>query len=121
MARGHTLPLGRAEDAPVEATPAASESGDAEIAEKLMIHFVEVEDKECFSALLFTCYDMIRPDVALELSWRHNYTDFVMPYMIQFIRQLTTKFAAIDERTKPQAQEEVPMEEQDGYKPRAQV
>lgn len=79
-----------------------------------MKHFVEVEDKECFSALLFTCYDLIRPDVAMEMAWRHNHTDFVMPYMIQFVRQLTSKVAAIDERTKPQVQEEEIADEQ-GY------
>lgn len=29
------------------------------------------------------CYDLLRPDVILELSWRHKITDFAMPYMIQ--------------------------------------
>lgn len=29
------------------------------------------------------CYDLLRPDVILELAWRHKITDFAMPYMIQ--------------------------------------
>ena len=33
--------------------------------------------------MLFTCYELIRPDVALELAWRNNYYDFFMPYIIQ--------------------------------------
>lgn len=29
------------------------------------------------------CYDLLRPDVILELAWRHNIMDFAMPYLIQ--------------------------------------
>ena len=83
----------------------AAESDDAEIAEELLKFFVSTNDKECFCATLFTCYDLIRPDVAVELAWRNNYTDFVMPYMIQYLRQLTTTVNAIDERTKPAEEE----------------
>jgi clathrin heavy chain len=32
---------------------------------------------------LFQCYDLLRPDVILELAWRHNIMDFAMPYLIQ--------------------------------------
>lgn len=30
---------------------------------------------------MYTCYDLVSPDVAIELAWRHGYTDFAMPYM----------------------------------------
>ena len=39
--------------------------------------------KECFAACLFVCYDMIRPDVALELAWMNNIIDFALPYLLQ--------------------------------------
>lgn len=39
--------------------------------------------KECFAACLFVCYDMIRPDVALELAWMNNMIDFAFPYLLQ--------------------------------------
>lgn len=29
------------------------------------------------------CYDLLRPDVIMELAWRHKIMDFAMPYMIQ--------------------------------------
>ena len=66
---------------------------------------MEKKDKECFSAVLFTCYDLVRPDVALELAWRNKYTDNAMPYLVQFMRHLTEKVDVIDERTKPKAEE----------------
>ena len=45
----------------------AAQSGDAEIAEDLLKFFVERGERECFAASLFTCYDLIKPDVALEV------------------------------------------------------
>lgn len=31
------------------------------------------------------CYDLIRPDVALELAWINNMVDFALPYLLQVI------------------------------------
>jgi clathrin heavy chain len=47
--------------------------------------------KECFASCLFICYDLIRPDVALELAWMNNMVDFAFPYLLQFIREYTSK------------------------------
>lgn len=33
--------------------------------------------------LPFKCYDLLRPDVILELAWKHKIMDFAMPYLIQ--------------------------------------
>ncbi|KAG8146272.1 putative Clathrin heavy chain protein [Naja naja] len=69
----------------------AAESKDAELAEKLLQWFLEEDKKECFAASLFTCYDLLHPDVVLELAWRHNIMDFAMPYFIQVMREYLTK------------------------------
>merc|ERR1712087_173280 len=45
----------------------------------------------CFSATLYTCYPLLRPDVVLELSWRNGLTDFAMPFMIQTMREMSGK------------------------------
>ncbi|KAJ0411653.1 hypothetical protein ATCC90586_004122 [Pythium insidiosum] len=89
----------------------ASDSDDPELAEDILRFFVSVQDKECFCATLFTCYKLIKPDVAMELAWRHGYVDFAMPYLIQFIKNLNDKVKVIDERTKvkqPEAVAETP-------------
>ena len=39
--------------------------------------------KECFATCLFVCYDLIRPDVALEHAWINNMLDFAFPYLLQ--------------------------------------
>ena len=54
--------------------------------EALMRYFVEAGDNECFAACLYVCYDLVAPDVVLELAWRSNMMDFAMPYLIQ-VRQ----------------------------------
>ncbi|KAL7986813.1 hypothetical protein Chor_013096 [Crotalus horridus] len=69
----------------------AAESKEAELAEKLLQWFLEEDKKECFAASLFTCYDLLHPDVVLELAWRHNIMDFAMPYFIQVMREYLTK------------------------------
>jgi len=70
---------------------AAAQSGDRAIAEELLTFFVAEKNKECFSACLYTCYDLLRPDVVFELAWMNGLMDFAMPYVIQFMREYTGK------------------------------
>ncbi|KAG4987873.1 hypothetical protein JHK84_030456 [Glycine max] len=74
-----------------------SQSGDRELSEDLLVYFIEQGKKECFASCLFVCYDIIWPDVALELAWMNNMIDFAFPYLLQFIREYTGK---IDELIK---------------------
>uniref|UniRef100_H0WIF6 Clathrin heavy chain n=1 Tax=Otolemur garnettii TaxID=30611 RepID=H0WIF6_OTOGA len=65
----------------------AAESRDVELAENLLWWFLEEGRQECFAATLFTCYDLLHPDVVLELAWRHSAMDSAMPYFIQVMRE----------------------------------
>lgn len=69
----------------------ANDSRQAETAEELISWFLDEKNYECFGACLFQCYDLLHPDVILELAWRHNIMDFAMPYMIQVMREYTSK------------------------------
>lgn len=69
----------------------ASVSGSTEVAEELLSYFVDIGNKECFAALLFICFDLLRSDVVEELSWQHGLNDFYMPYKIQIQRSLVEK------------------------------
>ena len=69
----------------------ASESRQIELAEELISWFLDEKLYECFGACLFQCYDLLRPDVILELAWRHDIINFAMPYMIQIMREYITK------------------------------
>lgn len=74
----------------------AAESRDPELAEKLLQWFLEEGKPECFAASLFTCYDLLHPDVVLELAWRHSLTDFAMPYFVQVTREYLSKVDQLD-------------------------
>ncbi|KAF9365590.1 hypothetical protein BGX34_009416 [Mortierella sp. NVP85] len=74
-----------------DAMDTAAESRDTAVAEELLQYFVESGNKECFAACLYICYDLVRPDVVVELSWRHGLTDFAMPYLVQFMREYVDK------------------------------
>lgn len=86
-----SIELSKSDDLYRDAMQTAAESGNPEVVENLLRFFVEKSDAECFAACLYTCYDFIKPDVVLELAWKNNLTDYAMPYLIQAIREYTTK------------------------------
>lgn len=47
----------------------AAQSAEPEIAEELLHYFVDNGERECFAASLYTCYDLIKPDVAMEVGF----------------------------------------------------
>ncbi len=74
-----------------DAMETAADSKDTAVVEALLRFFVAQKMSECFAACLYTCYDHVRPDTALELAWKAQMTDFAMPYMIQVLREYTHK------------------------------
>ncbi|KAJ2229000.1 Clathrin heavy chain, partial [Coemansia sp. RSA 485] len=74
-----------------DAMTTARVSGSTEIAEDLLRYFVESGNPACFSACLFTCYDLVRSDVVMELAWRHGLTNEAMPYFINLVREYQNK------------------------------
>jgi len=103
---GQSIALSKGDRMYKDAIDSCAESKDADLTEELMRFFVNVNDKACFAATLFTCYDLIRPDIVLELAWRNGYNDFAMPYMIQYMRHLHDKVKVLEERTAPPAEPE---------------
>jgi len=89
-----------------DAIDTAAESSEADIAEDLLRFFVSVQDRSCFTATLYTCYDLIRPDIAMELAWRNGYSDYTMPYLIQYVKNLHEKVKVLETRTAPPKEEE---------------
>lgn len=66
--------------------PPTVQSADREIAEDLLRYFVEEGQRECFAACLYTCYDLVKPDVALEVAWTNGLMDAIMPFLIQTLK-----------------------------------
>lgn len=56
-----------------------------------MKFFVEKQEKEFFTVTLYTCYDLIKPDVVMEYAWRFGLMEFAMPFFIQMTRELSTR------------------------------
>lgn len=86
-----------------DAIETSAMSGKTDVVEDLLRYFVDIGSRECYVGMLYACYDLIRPDVILEISWRNNLNDFTMvcsslycfrtmltfmqPYMINFLAQ----------------------------------
>jgi clathrin heavy chain len=88
-----------------DAMECTAESKDQALAEKLITYFVDNKENECYAACLYTCYELIRPDVVLELAWRNNLMNFAMPFMIQSLREYDDKLNAINQRLEAQDKE----------------
>ncbi|VEL18474.1 unnamed protein product [Protopolystoma xenopodis] len=84
----------------------AADSGEREAAEDLLRWFLSQGLPDCFAACLYQCYDLLRPDVVLELAWRHGLTDMAMPFLIQSMRELTTKVDYLDRSEKDRTEQE---------------
>jgi len=91
----------------------AAESKNAEVAEELLAYFLDKKAYDCFAACLFQCYDLLHPDVILELAWKNNIMDFAMPYLIQVMREYTTKVDKLEESEIARLEEK----KEDEYKP----
>lgn len=80
-----------------DAMETAADSKNAEIAEDLLRFFVNEKKNSAFTACLYKCYDLLRPDVVMEISWRNGLQDFAMPYLIQVARQTFDKLKVLEE------------------------
>ncbi|GLI67875.1 hypothetical protein VaNZ11_012164 [Volvox africanus] len=88
-----------------DAMETTAQSGEVELADELVRYFIDKGEKECFAACLYTCYDLLRPDVVLELSWMNGLTDYSMPYMIQMLKEYVGKVDLLMSERKEQQKE----------------
>jgi clathrin heavy chain len=45
----------------------AAVSNETAVAEELLSYFVDIGNKDCFAAMLYVCFDLLRSDVVAEL------------------------------------------------------
>merc|ERR1712187_747003 len=100
------IELSKADKMFKDAMESARDSCNPELVETLLRYFVDNDLMECFCACLYTCYDFVRPDVAMELAWRRNMMDYAMPYLIQVLREYTSKIDALGKKTQKKEEEE---------------
>lgn len=49
--------------------------------------------------MLYTCYELIKPDVALETAWRQGMLEFCMPFFIQFTKDIASRIEVVHKST----------------------
>lgn len=96
-----------------DAIETAFESGNPQLCEDLLKFFAVNKDKECFCACLYTCYDLIKTDIAMELAWRYEFNEFLMPYMIQNTREMQTRLDYIQRKLEESEKKELKKKEED--------
>jgi clathrin heavy chain len=89
-----------------DAIAAVAASTDPELTEELATFFLENNIGECFVAILYTCFEFFRPDLALELSWRYNVMDHAMPFMIQTMKEIGQRLMGLEDESKEKREKE---------------
>jgi clathrin heavy chain len=95
----------------------AASSNSTEVAEELLSYFVDIGNKECFAALLYICFDLLRSDVIEELSWRHGLHDFHVPYRIQVQRFLVEKLTHLEKEVRERSARDAQKEKMESEAP----
>ena len=83
-----------------DAIESVAASEDAELTEELATYFLESKLYEGFTAILYTCFEFFKPDMALELSWRYRVLDHSMPFMIQTMKEIGQRLMGLEEESK---------------------
>ena len=81
-----------------DAIETAAHSDEPQVAEELLSYFVDTGNKECYAAMLFACYDLLAPDVVMEVAWRHALHDFTKPFEIQQAHDQRAKLRALEKQ-----------------------
>ena len=63
--------------------------------------------------MLYACYDLLAPDVVMEMSWRHALNDFTMPYQIQQARESRNKLRQLEKEVRELAAKDSAKEKED--------
>ncbi|KAI9780804.1 MAG: hypothetical protein M1835_004428 [Candelina submexicana] len=92
-------------------------SAKPEVVEDLLRYFVDIGSRECYVGMLYACYDLIRLDVVLEISWRHGLTDFTMPFMINFVCQQTSAIETLRKDSEERKAREATQQKDDDNTP----
>ncbi|CAO4370286.1 unnamed protein product [Caenorhabditis nigoni] len=92
----------------------AAESRNGELAEELLSFFLDEKLYDCFAASLYHCYDLLHPDVIMELAWKHKIMDYAMPYMIQVMRDYQTRLEKLERSEHERKEEKAEQQQNNG-------
>lgn len=101
-----SLALSKADRLWRDALETAASSKDVAVAEELAGYFVSIGNKDAFAAILYVCFELVRPDFVEEMvrscnlscgdraddqSWRFGLGDYSKPYELQHKRDQATR------------------------------
>ncbi|KAF2222182.1 hypothetical protein BDZ85DRAFT_320437 [Elsinoe ampelina] len=100
-----------------DAIETAAMSGKTDVVEELLRYFVDIGSRECFVGMLYACYELIPLHTVMELSWRHQLTDFTMPFMINYLAQQASTIEILKKDNEERKAREATQQQDDDTKP----
>ncbi|CAD8066740.1 unnamed protein product [Paramecium sonneborni] len=90
-----------------DAVETAQESQNVKLVYELLEFFIQNKESEFFTVCLYTCYDLLKPDQVMELTWRSGLMEFAMPYFIQITWELTHKIEYVQKKHEDREKKEI--------------
>jgi len=112
-----SIEISKKDDLHKDAMETVAESNDPALAEDLLRHIMNMKDKELLAAMLYTCYELVKPDVVLEVAWRQGLNEYVMPYFIQFVKDLSSRVENVQKSTEDIKKKDDKKQEEEMNKP----
>jgi len=100
----HSVQLSKKDEMFQDAMETTAISGDATVAEELLRFFAfDIDEKDraaCFAACLYICYDILLPDVVMEVAWMADLKEYAQPYFINATREYTSRVETLTAEVK---------------------
>ncbi|OAJ39008.1 hypothetical protein, variant [Batrachochytrium dendrobatidis JEL423] len=79
-----------------DAVETAASSKNSEIALELLEYFVGLNKNDMVIACLYRCYDLLKPDVVLEVLWRNGLSGVGVPFAVQTVKDLVDRVESLE-------------------------
>ncbi|TIC24772.1 clathrin heavy chain [Wallemia mellicola] len=112
-----SINLSKSDKLYIDAIITASTSEDVQVSEDLLSYWVDIGNKELFTAHLYLCFKLVRPDVVEELAWFNALEDFAKPYQFELRRQTQERIKALEKKVEEQANKTAKKEEDEDSQP----
>ena len=112
-----SINLSKSDKLYIDAIITASTSENVQVSEDLLSYWVDIGNKELFTAHLYLCFKLVRPDVVEEMAWFNGLEDFAKPYQFELRRQTQERIKVLEKKVEEQANKTAKKEEDEDSQP----
>lgn len=91
-----SLAIAKKDNCYEDAIETAAESRDSTMALDVLTLVAERDFRDYFCAATYHCYDLLKPDVVLEIAWKKSWMDIATPFFCQSLRESSQRISTLE-------------------------